>query len=168
MVEVVLVSSHFLQALVYPYLSNASFLLSSSSPALRAHASPKSNSAPGNIGAGTSEVSPVSLETPTLKTDIFTTGRGGSGNMAKNSDPETARRAQDVVAHPRTETGSDTHVGRGGAANVFRPSEEEAGRVAEGEAEKRRVLAEKGPVPREVGLADKGKEWLSGVIGGRK
>lgn len=92
--------------------------------------------------------------------------------MAKNSDPETARRAQDVVAHPRTETGNDTHVGRGGAANVFRPSgDEAAGRHAEGEAEKKkRVLGEKAaaPSPREQGLADKGKEWLTGVIGGRK
>jgi hypothetical protein len=109
----------------------------------------------------------VSLETPTLKTDVFTTGRGGSGNMAKNSDPETARRAQDVVAHPRTETGNDTHVGRGGAANIFRPSEE-AERMSEGDVEKRKALENRGAVPREVGLADKGKQWLSGVIGGKK
>lgn len=92
--------------------------------------------------------------------------------MAKNSDPETARRAQDVVAHPRTETGNDTHVGRGGAANVFRPSGDEASRQAEVDAaEKRRALgekAEKVTTPREVGLADKGKEWLSGVMGGKK
>ena len=92
--------------------------------------------------------------------------------MAKNSDPETARRAQDVVAHPRTETGNDTHVGRGGAANIFRPSGDEAGRQAEADAaEKRRVLGEKGEkatTPREFGLADKGKEWLSGVMGGKK
>lgn len=126
----------------------------------------QSHSIPGNIASGTSNVSPVSLETPTLKTDVFTTGRGGSGNMAKNSDPETARRAQDVVAHPRTETGNDTHVGRGGAANVFRPSgEETAGRQAELEAEKKR---EKVTAPKEQGLADKGKGWLTGVMGGKK
>jgi len=121
----------------------------------------------GNIATGTGNISPVSLETPTLKTEVFTTGRGGSGNMAKNSDPETTRRAQDVVAHPRTETGNDTHVGRGGAANVFRPSED-ASQMPEGEAERKRGLGDRGTVPREVGLADKGKEWLSGVIGGKK
>lgn len=128
---------------------------------------------PGNIATSTSPVSPDSLETPTLKTDVFTTGRGGSGNMARNSDPATTRRAQDVVAHPRIETGNDTHVGRGGAANVFRPSAEEdpgrAAAAADGEAEKKRVLGEKGTTgSRELGLADRGKEWLSGVIGGKK
>jgi hypothetical protein len=30
---------------------------------------------------------------------MYTTGRGGSGNMAKNDDPEAARRAQDVVGY---------------------------------------------------------------------
>jgi hypothetical protein len=41
---------------------------------------------------------PVNLDTPTIKSDFYTTGRGGSGNMAKNTDPGEARRAQDVVA----------------------------------------------------------------------
>lgn len=52
----------------------------------------------GNIGSAPSDIEPPSLDTPTLKGDIYTTGRGGSGNMAKNNDPEAARRAQDVVA----------------------------------------------------------------------
>jgi hypothetical protein len=30
---------------------------------------------------------------------MYTTGRGGSGNMTKNNDPEVARRAQDVVGY---------------------------------------------------------------------
>jgi hypothetical protein len=51
----------------------------------------------GNIGSSPNDSDPVTLETPTLKTDVYTTGRGGSGNMAKNNDPEAARRAQDVV-----------------------------------------------------------------------
>ncbi len=42
---------------------------------------------------------PVDLDTPTLKGNYYTTGRGGSGNMAKNTDPEEARRSQDVVAY---------------------------------------------------------------------
>ncbi|KAL5330374.1 hypothetical protein ACEPPN_003901 [Leptodophora sp. 'Broadleaf-Isolate-01'] len=45
-----------------------------------------------NIGTTPSDSEPVTLETPTLKSDIYTTGRGGSSNMAKNSDPEAARR----------------------------------------------------------------------------
>lgn len=36
------------------------------------------------------------LVTPTLKADIYTTGRGGSGNMVPNEDPEIARVRQDV------------------------------------------------------------------------
>jgi len=41
---------------------------------------------------------PIDLDTPTIKSNYYTTGRGGSGNMAKNTDPEEARRAQDIVA----------------------------------------------------------------------
>jgi hypothetical protein len=51
----------------------------------------------GNIGPSSEELSIESLETPTIKTDIYTTGRGGSGNMAKFEAAE-ARKAQDVVA----------------------------------------------------------------------
>ena len=53
----------------------------------------------GNIGSSTHDGDPVTLETPTLKGEVYTTGRGGSGNMAKNTDPEAARRAQDVVGY---------------------------------------------------------------------
>jgi len=53
----------------------------------------------GNIGSAPSDIEPPSLDTPTLKSDVYTTGRGGSGNMAKNNDPDAARRAQDVVAY---------------------------------------------------------------------
>ena len=51
----------------------------------------------GNIGTAPSDSEPITLETPTSKGEMYTTGRGGSGNMAKNIDPEAARRAQDVV-----------------------------------------------------------------------
>ena len=44
-------------------------------------------------------ISPDDLVTPTLKNDFYTTGRGGTGNMAKNTDAEDARRAQDVVPY---------------------------------------------------------------------
>lgn len=53
----------------------------------------------GNIGYTATEVDPTDLQTPTLKGEVYTTGRGGTGNMAKNTDAEEARRAQDVVAY---------------------------------------------------------------------
>jgi len=38
------------------------------------------------------------FQTPTLKeSNVITTGRGGSGNMAANLDDEEKRRRQDVV-----------------------------------------------------------------------
>jgi hypothetical protein len=43
------------------------------------------------------DLDPSALETPTLKGDVFTTGRGGSGNMARTTDSKEKRRAQDVV-----------------------------------------------------------------------
>lgn len=51
------------------------------------------------MGTSVSDFDTPSLETPTLKGEVYTTGRGGSGNMAKNIDPEAARRAQDVIAY---------------------------------------------------------------------
>lgn len=39
-----------------------------------------------------------SLETPTIKADKYTTGRGGTGNMASNKDAQQTRAAQDVEA----------------------------------------------------------------------
>lgn len=41
-------------------------------------------------------IEPKDLETPTLKTSVVTTGRGGTGNMAKNVDPAETRAMQDV------------------------------------------------------------------------
>jgi hypothetical protein len=46
----------------------------------------------GNIGSAASEADPITLETPTLKGEVYTTGRGGSGNIAKNNNPEATRR----------------------------------------------------------------------------
>lgn len=42
------------------------------------------------------KIQPQDLQTPTLKTPIVTTGRGGSGNMAPNVDPIQTRARQDV------------------------------------------------------------------------
>lgn len=41
-------------------------------------------------------VTPSDLETPVLKKPVVTTGRGGTGNMAKNDDPVETRMRQDV------------------------------------------------------------------------
>ena len=42
---------------------------------------------------------PEDLQTPVLRTPVVTTGRGGTGNMAKNVDPEETRARQDVVPY---------------------------------------------------------------------
>lgn len=67
---------------------------------------------------------PEDLVTPTLKADIYTTGRGGTGNMVTNDDPEIARVSQDVDAPPPVTRGSADEgvflTGRGGAANIHR------------------------------------------------
>lgn len=44
------------------------------------------------------KLKPSDLQTPVLKTAIITTGRGGTGNMAKNEDPLETRLRQDVAA----------------------------------------------------------------------
>ena len=41
-------------------------------------------------------IEPSDLRTPFLKGAVITTGRGGSGNMARNSDPYETRMMQDV------------------------------------------------------------------------
>lgn len=46
----------------------------------------------------TSKVDPSEFETPTLKNPMVTTGRGGTGNMARNADPRETRQLQDVEA----------------------------------------------------------------------
>ncbi|PBP16524.1 hypothetical protein BUE80_DR012774 [Diplocarpon rosae] len=146
----------------------------------------------GNFNASSPD--PISLETPTLKSEHYTTGRGGSGNMAKNESAEEARRAQDVVGRPRRESGNNTHVGRGGAANVFvfQPSPadlEQRGRSAEEEGERlggggggsgsgghetgngngnggaNAKEEDEADRERSKGLADRGKEWIMGRLG---
>lgn len=59
------------------------------------------------------------LRVPTLKSAVYTTGRGGTGNMAINdpSHPENARIAQDVEAVPPA-VASDFHGGRGVRSSI--------------------------------------------------
>jgi len=122
----------------------------------------------GNIGTSPHDAEPVTLDTPTLKGDVYTTGRGGSGNMTKNTDPEAARRAQDVVGNPRRESASSAHVGRGGAANVFKPSETEIAAARRDNVKGDSAIADEDEpdYPKsEKGLADKGKAWLKERMG---
>lgn len=73
--------------------------------------------------AGSPRLQPSDLETPTLKKPIVTTGRGGTGNMAKATDSKEARHLQDVDAVVRRPSQGTQHAGRGGAGNIFKESE---------------------------------------------
>ncbi|KAL8866153.1 MAG: hypothetical protein Q9198_009016 [Flavoplaca austrocitrina] len=82
----------------------------------------------GNIGPTVNDASKSGLTTPTIKTSIFTTGRGGSGNMKHNDPrlPELARKSQDVVPPLKRKYNEERgHTGRGGAANIIHPSIDE-------------------------------------------
>ncbi|TLD27040.1 hypothetical protein PspLS_04864 [Pyricularia sp. CBS 133598] len=125
-------------------------------------------------------IEPKDLETPTLKTSVVTTGRGGTGNMAKNVDPAETRAMQDVAPVPRQELSGGTHVGRGGTGNVFKPKpeDEEMGNVqhnaenpqeGSGDKEPQQVQDNAAGVEEQnkaadnnQGLAAKGKQWLFG------
>ncbi|EEH06425.1 predicted protein [Histoplasma capsulatum G186AR] len=79
-------------------------------------------------GAGAATVTsrtPADLVTPTIKSDMYTTGRGGSGNIVANDDPAVARMAQDVEVDVIGESkGEKVFLGRGGAANIYDTSTE--------------------------------------------
>ncbi|KAJ5239359.1 hypothetical protein N7468_003978 [Penicillium chermesinum] len=81
----------------------------------------------GNIARQTSSPAPSDLVTPTIKQEIYTTGRGGSGNMVQNDPkhPEIARESQDVESPPLRAQQMPHHTGRGGAANFLAPDEEQ-------------------------------------------
>ncbi|KAL5614889.1 hypothetical protein BROUX41_004968 [Berkeleyomyces rouxiae] len=70
------------------------------------------------------------LSTPTVKTAVYSTGRGGSGNMARNIDPLETRMRQDVEEVPRRRlSGSVQHSGRGGAGNIVNVEELERAEI---------------------------------------
>lgn len=94
------------------------------------------------------------LVTPTLKTSMVTTGRGGQGNMAKNVDPEETRARQDVGPVPRRGSNSAAHSGRGGAGNFFQEGAQAPYSNESAADDKSEGLAE--------GLAAKGKALLFG------
>lgn len=99
----------------------------------------------GNIYSSQARTTPQDLVTPTIKQDVYTTGRGGSGNMVHNDPerPELARESQDVEAPPvRIQEGAH-HTGRGGAANQYIPTPEEERKAREEEEQLRRVVTAK-------------------------
>jgi hypothetical protein len=69
----------------------------------------------GNIYTRESQTTPKDLVTPTIKQDVFTTGRGGSGNMMVNDRerPELARGSQDVEEPPMRSEEHIQFAGRG-------------------------------------------------------
>ncbi|KAK5112974.1 hypothetical protein LTR62_003796 [Meristemomyces frigidus] len=100
----------------------------------------------GRGGAGNIKLSsnsgtdPKDLTTPIIKSDLYTTGRGGQGNMATNlhSHPEFARAAQDVEAHDaanREPARGTYHWGRGGQGNMVTLGSGESKVVAAGAKE---------------------------------
>ncbi|KAK5663290.1 hypothetical protein OQA88_3717 [Cercophora sp. LCS_1] len=115
----------------------------------------------GNIREASKNIpiQPEDLQTPTLKTSVVTTGRGGSGNMAKNTDPVETRLRQDVEPVVRRESQGATHVGRGGTGNVFKAGSEEA-EAAKKELEKGASAVE--DAVKQPGWAEKGRNLLFG------
>ncbi|OCK84139.1 hypothetical protein K432DRAFT_378887 [Lepidopterella palustris CBS 459.81] len=125
----------------------------------------------GNFGKERREsfTTPEDLATPTIKSDHYTTGRGGTGNIAKNDPrhPEIARASQDVDSPVFREHEGPHHYGRGGAANVAKPSEEEARIAKENNARKSAELDREYGSDEVKGWADKGKELLE-KLGAKK
>ncbi|KAK5064258.1 hypothetical protein LTR84_000091 [Exophiala bonariae] len=121
----------------------------------------------GNVTTKDKVGSPKTETTPTLKSKIYTTGRGGTGNMARNDpqNPEEARRAQDVDVPGLTLPEHSHHTGRGGAANTYTPSELEQ-REARANNEKVRSESFRRSGSKERhgirALADKAKDAVSG------
>ncbi|KEF53764.1 uncharacterized protein A1O9_10165 [Exophiala aquamarina CBS 119918] len=122
----------------------------------------------GNVTTKKEKVPSPNVETtPTLKSKMYTTGRGGTGNMAKNDPerPEEARRAQDVDIPGLTLPEGSHHTGRGGAANKYTPSEIEQQQArmnnekVRSESFRRSGSKERGGIR---ALADKAKDAVTG------
>ncbi|KAL4884438.1 hypothetical protein BJY04DRAFT_215403 [Aspergillus karnatakaensis] len=105
----------------------------------------------GNIySSETKQTTPQDLVTPTIKQEVYTTGRGGSGNMVHNdpNHPELARESQDVEAPPmRVQETQPHHTGRGGAANAYFPTPEEEKKAREEDEQLRRTVTSKSTPP---------------------
>ncbi|KAK4546226.1 hypothetical protein LTR36_002363 [Oleoguttula mirabilis] len=119
----------------------------------------------GNINARpSSTIEAADLKTPTLKSQTYTTGRGGQGNMKINQDPAMARAAQDVEApaHHEKEAKGTYHWGRGGEGNVMTVGTEKEGQAQRAKSKERKGSkgAADGRRGSFQGVLDKGKELL--------
>lgn len=112
--------------------------------------------------ANSPKTNPTEFQTPTLKSSVVTTGRGGTGNMARNDDPRETRKRQDVEAVIRRPSAGAQHSGRGGAGNIFK--DEEVQKLS-------RKLSSDGAISEEdsissahqgESIAAKGKNWFFG------
>jgi len=118
----------------------------------------------GNFGPKSESCESLDLTTPFITTPIYTSGRGGTGNMQRNdpNHPEYARSSQDVELPPVRPSSSEYHGVRGGAGNVFTPSEDELMDAREYEERikyDRTVQVDHSRIDYR-GWADKGKDFL--------
>lgn len=83
-------------------------------------------------------VAPTDLETPTIKSDHYTTGRGGTGNMAKNDplNPSIARERQDVASLPRRLSEGESFFGRGTFLYLYISLTLQVGNLARGDEDR--------------------------------
>ncbi|KAI9720916.1 MAG: hypothetical protein M1828_005486 [Chrysothrix sp. TS-e1954] len=94
----------------------------------------RGGAAKGNIGTSQIQKPNTNLDTPLIKASMYTTGRGGKGNMAHNNadDPSEARRAQDVSPIMRRGSHSSAGSSDGGANPRNRPTGINTGRGGRG------------------------------------
>ncbi|KAL2140687.1 hypothetical protein VTI28DRAFT_3504 [Corynascus sepedonium] len=115
----------------------------------------------GNIvdSSKSPQLKPEDLQTPTLKTSMVTTGRGGTGNFAAGLDASEKRRRQDVEPVVRRDShGGAMHIGRGGTGNVVKTGVAEDGAaVAATPAENNTAAAAGSSSPTDK-EGDRGKE----------
>ncbi|KPI45442.1 uncharacterized protein AB675_801 [Cyphellophora attinorum] len=105
------------------------------------------------------------MTTPTLKSKMYTTGRGGAGNMANNDYGEEARTAQDVDVPGINLPEGSHHTGRGGAANTYTPSEKETLDARKNNEQVRRSSFQRSKDRAEAGLKDLRDKAKAAVTG---
>ncbi|KAH6634440.1 hypothetical protein B0J18DRAFT_19838 [Chaetomium sp. MPI-SDFR-AT-0129] len=119
----------------------------------------------GNIvdASKTPPLQPADLKTPTLKTSMVTTGRGGTGNFAANLDADEKRRRQDVEPVVRRQSHGAQHIGRGGTGNVVKAGDEQSSSTQPGTATS--TSDKRKQQPGSPPLSDTGKEQGSPRVG---
>ena len=78
--------------------------------------------------ASSTALQPDALQMPALKEQNYSTGRGGTRNVAKNDPekPEIARKSQDVDVPPMKVVEEEYHIGRGAPVFMSWASKERA------------------------------------------